>query len=264
MPEICPLCTHEDDVFLIEKSPDGSRRLECRACAYEWEITAPAVTTTKTSGGSKRSQVAEAPTSYEQLMRVDGVNSDGVEVSLLLQRRTSPFEDGPKTWVTTSWRTRLRQGGPNRRFYNLDGHPWLVDPVVALDLLTRFESIGGLDAGYASNSEALQEIVTSDGLDPKVRRRLLDEITGPAESWSDGCSFVIAQDPGRPNGNLWRKIMLLDPEHGRATFRSTTLHPTYMPRAELRPGLAWVLDNSMQDADVTETRAFLAELRRRL
>lgn len=174
------------------------------------------------------------------------------------------FEDGPKTWVTTSWRTRLRQGGPNRRFYNLDGHPWLVDPVVALDLLTRFESIGGLDAGYASNSEARQEIVTSDGLDPKVRRRLLEEITGPAESWSDGCSFVIAQDPGRPNGNLWRKIMLLDPEHGRATFRSTTLHPTYMPRAELRPGLTWVLDNSMQDADVTETQAFLAELRRRL
>lgn len=99
MPEICPLCTHEDDVFLIEKSPDGSGRLGCRACAYEWEVSAPAAATTKTSGGSRRSQAAEAPTSYEQLMRVDGVNSDGVEVSLLLQRRTSPFDLTPASGV---------------------------------------------------------------------------------------------------------------------------------------------------------------------
>lgn len=265
MPEICPLCTHEDDVFLIEKLPDGGRRLGCRACDYEWSLSAPAATITKASGGSKPSQPAKSPTRYEQLKRVDGINSDGVEVSLLLQRRTSPGEEGPKTWFTTSWRTRLRPGGPNRRFYNVDGRPWLIDPAVALKLLTQLESAGGLDAVYAPPSASRQEVLLSDALDPTVRCRLLNEITGPGETWSDDCCFVITQDPEHSSGGgLWRRIMLVDPRGGKATFRSTTLHPTYMPRAELRPGLPWVLDNSMQDAYVGETQAFLQELQKRL
>ncbi len=62
-----------------------------------------------------------------------------------------------------------------------------------------------------------------------------------------------------PNGR-WRKIMIVNRQTRMATFRSTTTDTTYMPRAVLRDGSDWHLDNSMQDTNVQQARVFLEQL----
>ncbi|GAA0989518.1 hypothetical protein GCM10009562_42140 [Nocardioides aquaticus] len=34
---MCPLCTGDDEVHLVEKLADGRRRVECRDCDYQWD-----------------------------------------------------------------------------------------------------------------------------------------------------------------------------------------------------------------------------------
>lgn len=38
---MCPLCTEDEDVFLIENLPDGRKRVECRRCDYAWDHGEP-------------------------------------------------------------------------------------------------------------------------------------------------------------------------------------------------------------------------------
>jgi hypothetical protein len=34
---LCPLCANDEDIDLVEKLPDGRKRVVCRRCHYEWE-----------------------------------------------------------------------------------------------------------------------------------------------------------------------------------------------------------------------------------
>lgn len=34
---MCPLCTSEDDVQVLETLPDGRRRVECTRCNFAWD-----------------------------------------------------------------------------------------------------------------------------------------------------------------------------------------------------------------------------------
>lgn len=38
---MCPLCTSEDEVSLVEELPDGRRRMECRDCNFQWDHGEP-------------------------------------------------------------------------------------------------------------------------------------------------------------------------------------------------------------------------------
>jgi hypothetical protein len=91
---------------------------------------------------------------------------------------------------------------------------------------------------------------------------LLEEITDEGEAWGPRPFFVVLGEDTKldPHKKNWRKILIVDPTTGRATFRSTTQSPTYKPRAEMRTDSEWVLDNSMMDANVNQARVFLAEL----
>lgn len=38
---MCPLCTDEEDVDLVERLPDGRKRVICRRCDYTWDHGEP-------------------------------------------------------------------------------------------------------------------------------------------------------------------------------------------------------------------------------
>lgn len=196
-------------------------------------------------------------TRYKKIYSVSGLQPDGTEVTLSLQSRTSAREG--HTWFVVSWRTRLNPGGHNRRFYVTGGDVWSIDARTSLKMLTNLESLGGLQEKYFDlHRQPDFSVVTSDDVNTADRTALLHEITMPDESWGDEPFFVVLNDPNRD----WRKILLVDRESGRSTFRSTTTDATYMPRKALRPDTPWHLDNSMQDTNVQQARVLLAELRR--
>ncbi|MBK6350120.1 MAG: hypothetical protein V9E93_19520 [Steroidobacteraceae bacterium] len=199
----------------------------------------------------------EPTTRYKRIYSVNRLQPDEPEVTLALQSRTSNREG--HTWHVVSWRTRLTPSGHNRRFYVTSGHVWSINAAAALDMLTKLESLGGLDEKYFDlQRRPAFTVATSDDMNTSERSTLLREITMPDESWGEHPYFVVLNDPNED----WRKILLVDRETGSATFRSTTTDGTYMPRKTLRPDLAWYLDNSMQDTNVQQARVMLNELRR--
>ena len=116
--------------------------------------------------------------------------------------------------------------------------------------------MGGLQPQYDDHRRSDLAIVVSSVIAPARRAQLLNEITGPDEDWGANPFFVIAEDPNPE----WRKVMIVNPDTGTATFRSLTKSTSYRPRTELRPDSEWSLDNSMMDAGAQQVRAFLEAL----
>lgn len=198
----------------------------------------------------------KAPTRYKAKIWIGAEQPDGTELTLALQSRTSDRED--MTWNVVSWRTRLRPGGPNRRFYVSDGDIWSIDARLALDLLSGLDAKGGLDPQYDDLARRPDFVVKAlDGLGEPEQRALLDQSTLEGEDWGNDPILVALGDPN----DDWRKIMIINRETAAATFRSTTRNATYMPRKTLRAGSEWYLDNSMQDTNVQQARYFLEQLR---
>lgn len=198
---------------------------------------------------------AAAPTSYDKELSTDERLVDGIPVRLVLQERTST-RDNARWWVI-SWRTRLRAGGPNRRFYKTQGIYWSIPAQTALDLMRELEARGALTGDYDDRRRSqVGSVTVSDHLPDSERRERLLEITGPDEDWGSNPLFVIADDPNPE----WRKVMIVNRDTGMATFRSLTRSTSYRPRTELRPGSVWSLDNSMMDAGAQQVRAFLSTL----
>jgi hypothetical protein len=115
---------------------------------------------------------------------------------------------------------------------------------------------GGLQPQYDDHRRSNLAVEVSSVIPPARRAQLLNEITGPDEDWGANPFFVIAEDPNPE----WRKVMIVNPDTGTATFRSLTKSTSYRPRTELRPGSEWALDNSMMDAGAQQVRAFLKAL----
>lgn len=205
-------------------------------------------------------------TSYgASAVAVDRVDPQGIEVSLRLQQRTShDLGTGqPVTWWTQSWRTRLRPGGPNRRFYMHDGQPWSVPSDLALDMLEEMESRGGLNDAYFLDPRGERLGAVYRSTDPDAdSERILGEIMMPSESW-DEASWLVWEDRPDPCDLTaqWRKCLLVDPVSGIATFRSTTRYQLYKQKKELWPGSTWLLDNSMPDLSVEQAKVMLDFLR---
>lgn len=253
---MCPLCTNEDDVVLIDLG-DDRKRVECRSCDYAWDVSV-----------SEREMLTRRPIALsgnpsirsrggERYARVvgpvDGRGSDGTEIRLDLKLRTS-LSLG-KSWHTITWRTRYEPGGQNRRFYSSGGQLWAMPAREALRMLEELQRRGGLDEAYQELPRARQRVCRSSELVPDERRRRFEEITLAGETWSRDARFVFTE------GGEWRKILVVEPDADLATFRSTTTDRSYGMRKILRDGLDWVLDNAMQDADPWEGRLFLDELR---
>lgn len=223
-----------------------------------------AATFTPRSGAS--SGVSPDATSYAaSSVSVDRVDPHGVEVALRLHQRTnSDLSSGqPVTWWTQSWRTRLRPGGPNRRFYIHEGQPWSIPADLALDMMEEMESQGGLSDTYLFDPQGDRLSAIFRSSDPDAdRQRILDQITMPSETW-DEASWLVWEDrpdPADPTAQ-WRKCLLVDPGSGVATFRSTTTYQLYKQKKELRPGSTWLLDNSMPDLSVEQVNVMLEFLR---
>lgn len=198
---------------------------------------------------------AIAPTSYDKELSTSDRLVDGIPVRLVLQRRISARDDN--SWWVISWRTRLRSGGPNRRFYKTQETYWSLPAETALELMRELETHGAL-SGEFDDTRWIEtpKVRISDELPAAERMTLLNEITGPEEDWGVDPLFVIADDPN-PD---WRKVMIVNRRTGLATFRSLTRSTSYRPRTELRPGSVWSLDNSMMDAGAQQVRAFLVTL----
>jgi hypothetical protein len=202
------------------------------------------------------------PTTYKRIESVERVSPEGIEVTLALQLRTSRLEP-EATWSTLSWRTRLRPGGPNRRFYMHEGAPWDIPARTALDMLEEMEALGGLDDIHRDRRSVDTVAVTHVSSDRSpVSSGVFEEITMPSERWGVDPFWLVIQETGAPrHGGHWRKCMLVDRESGRATIRSMTTAEDYKPRKVVGPGRLWFLDNSMPDISVQQARVMLQHLR---
>jgi hypothetical protein len=194
------------------------------------------------------------------LLSVEGRDEDGIRVTLNLQRTTT--ESG-QSWHTVSWRTQYASGS-NRRFYVVDGRPWQIPIDLAVRLLTDFERKGGLDDSHFMRGEDRAAAQDWRLLDISGSRELQPpgEVLIPGEDWGHTPQWVIfghAVPPADGFGQ-WRKIMLVNLDTAMVTFRSTTTDARYRPRKVINPGSDWVLDNSMQDASVQDSRVFYERL----
>lgn len=258
-----------------ESAVDGSEPDQTSAVARPAVASEPYPSATEEDSGQCRHTATDSKaargerpdaTSYgASPVIVERVDPYGIEVSLRLQQRTSrDLGSGePVTWWTQSWRTRLRPGGPNRRFYMHDGQPWSIPSKLALDIMEEMESRGGLTDDYMFDprGERLGAVYRSTDPDPDSRR-VLGEITMPSESWNDATWLVWEDRPDRSDPTAqWRKCLLVDNESGIATFRSMTRYQLYKQKKELWPGSSWLLDNSMPDLSVEQVRAMLELLR---
>jgi hypothetical protein len=245
--------------FLRAPTQTNRDNLTAAADAYrDWWIEAQASgsgTSTKPvpRGGTTTSPIAT--TSYDKKLSTGNRLVDGIPVRLVLQMRTSARESD--SWWVISWRTRLRAGGPNRRFYKTQETYWSVPAQIALELMRELEAKGALSGDF-DDARCVEppKVRISDVLPEAERFALLNEITGPDEDWGIDPLFVIADDPNAD----WRKVMIVNRRTGMATFRSLTRSTSYRPRTELRRGSVWSLDNSMMDAGAQQMRAFLATL----
>jgi len=179
-------------------------------------------------------------------------DADGNRLSLLLQRRV---EDGIP-WHVLSWRSVYPGTNSNRRFYmSADGEPWSTPVESALSALQYAESEGWLvDENLDLRRRPECQVEVSTEMDEAERRAYLNSFIVPGESFENPDFFVVCEDPNQD----WRKIMLIN--DGRATFRSATTDPEYGMLKHLHNGVMWNLDNSMQDCNVQQGRAFLEQL----
>ncbi len=237
------------------EAPTQQRQSTLMAAASEYRehwIEAQAAGNTKPDGDGPGHEPA---TRYRRIHSVLGHQPDGTEITLALQSRTSVHEG--KTWNVVSWRTRLGPGGHNRRFYVTKDDVWTIDVRTALDMYSKLEALGGLGEEYRDERSPGFKVTVSDDLTTHDRAAMLREITLSDEDWGDDPYFAVLNDPN----DQWRKILIVS-RTGKATFRSTTTNEAYMPRKTMRPDSRWFLDNSMQDVNVQQARAMLAELRR--
>lgn len=236
------------DAFISTPTAEKLLALNQEAEAYRerWiESRSGAVSSAIDSNESRGS--GEGATRYKRIKTVHGKQSDGTELVLALQYRTSRRE-GMK-WHVVSWRSRLSPGGHNRRFYLTAGRPWSMPADLALQMLESLNAQGGLESRFDDTQRRPDFDVTED--------HLLTDLTMEGEGWSPRTKAIVLTDPHVK----WRKVMLFDPDNRIVTFRSLTKDTNYMPRADLRPGSDWFLDNSMQDSNVQQARVFLERLR---
>jgi len=180
---------------------------------------------------------------------------DGIPVSLALQERTNAREC--RSWWTLSWRAKYSPDGPNRRFYFAHDAYWMIPATVALEMMNEMASQGGLDESYFDlRRQPRPQTQVSTEMTPAQRAEALTKLTSPEEDWGADPFFIINFDPN----DLWKKVLIVDPQTGTATFRSITEDPDYKPKKVLRPGEGWWLDNSMMDANVQQTRVFHSKL----
>lgn len=206
--------------------------------------------------GSAGTAEAES-TRYKRVIAVNGQQPDGTELVLALQSRTSRREN--HTWYVVSWRTRLKPGGHNRRFYLTAGSAWSMPAGLALEMLESLQASGGLDARFEDNKRRPDfQVAISTATHGRDSEIPFSELMMEGESWGPLTEAIVTTDPH----DQWRKVMLFDPDARIVTFRSLTKNTNYMPRTDLRPGCVWFLDNSMQDTNVQQARAFLDALRR--
>ncbi len=138
-----------------------------------------------------------------------------------------------------------------------DGEPWSTPIESALHMLEHAESNDWLvDENLDLRLKPNCEISDSRDLSQIVSEELLASIVVTGESFETPDYFVVCED----SHPTWRKVMIVN--NDRVTFRGLTKSPEYGMLKHLDNGTEWNLDNSMQDINVQQARAFLEALRR--
>ena len=249
------------------EAPTGDNRDNINTAADEyrelWIVAQASGPASKKRPSHRTPTTTRSPaTTYDQLREVMRV-VDGIPVKLALQERTEQerWSADAEKHCMISWRTKYSAGGPNRRFYHTKDGFWTIRPTIALEMIEEMEARGGLDVKKYRDPrwgpDKTFETLVSTEMTPAEKAEELARLTGPDEDWGSDPFFVIISDPN----DKWKKVMIVDPDTDRATFRSITEDPDYMPKKVLRPGEGWWLDNSMMDANVQQTGAFYTNLR---
>ena len=140
----------------------------------------------------------------------------GETITLVTHQR---LDDPPPPYSTVSWRSTIGRS-PNRRFYwaPTKGGMWHLPFNVARRMLAKAMHDGLLDEehddeyGRSNMGGPFPSFVFSTDLSHSRRTLLLNELLSaryPEPAWSDGCQFVVVEEPPQPSGR-WRKVMLLN------------------------------------------------------
>lgn len=161
------------------------------------------------------------------------------------------------TYNCLSWRETRSESRTNRRFYFEQGAYWRLPILQAREMIREAKQndfLGniGNDPGQIPNPPLL--IHPSD---PNYHAMIrLVTVESPYENeWRNSIAILCTQLCG-----TWRKVMLLNPTTGYATFRSLTSDNNYQFSGKEASSDGWKLDRAMLDAHPTAFSYWLEHL----
>lgn len=166
-----------------------------------------------------------------------------------------------------SWREMRQPKDPekkrtNRKFYGEQREWWSLPADKALLLLTAASDAGLLQDNQDDPSLIVRYKVIAPG-DAEYQTRMREVIVAPFngedrdELWQNSVAVICYQKCGH-----WLKVMLIDRDQKRVTFRSLTDDPKYgMALKKWRSADGWFLDNAMLDAHMSAFRIWLNYLK---
>lgn len=194
---------------------------------------------------------------YKEIGRVSEV-LNGIPVKLILRQRDS---ERFSAHHVISWRTLYPGGKSNRRFYWLKKEGcWTIPCDLAVQIMEKAKEEKLIDSQYddpyARFDGGNPEFHASNAIDnPKLFREITRDEGEP--NWGSKPFFAIGVEPGKN----WRKVMIVDTNCKKATFRSLTTDSSYKPIINIDNNSAWNIDNSMIDCSTEIMRFFLKELK---
>jgi hypothetical protein len=179
---------------------------------------------------------------YNEIGTIEGENN------IHLKRRNR-IDLLPIIYETLSWRQRRgNEIRNNRRYYLEQESYWSISNNQTIDMLRQAKQNGYLDNTIESDLGTTVETII---IEPECKdyKQLIGSVLVNSQydnAWREcNCIAVVCIQANRK----WRKVMMLSPENGIATFRSLTSDETYMNRfTDVFSNDRWWLDRSMLDA----------------
>lgn len=143
-----------------------------------------------------------------------------------------------------SWRERRHPSNSNRRFYFEDGAYWSLPIDRALQMMQLAKQAGFFDINSDDPGKIASVIVAEPGnvAYEKIIAKALVNSDFESE-WQNSAAIICNQACGQ-----WRKIMIVNFNTRKVTFRSLTSDRTYRFARREESSDGWRLDRSMLDA----------------
>lgn len=146
-----------------------------------------------------------------------------------------------------SWREKRQPSNSNRRFYCEGDEFWSLSINQALEMMERARQEGFFDAN-ADDPGKIQSVIVAeprqDNYMQLISKALVESVY--ETEWKNGTAIICSQSCGK-----WRKVMIVNRDFSKVTFRSLTSDNTYRFARRETSADGWHLDRAMLDAHPT-------------